>query len=651
MQPSGQDPAPLPAPAEGQPRNRLTALAINIERGPRTSPPANLAANPTRQAAPAPRADHPRLPSAANGHPFAAPVQVPSYNPMEGAAALLAARLPLSPDAGSHPLAGPMQLAINNARESITELLASRLFQSPRTDGHPLAGPVQLATNNARASITDLLASQLFQSPHANGHPLAGPVQLGTNNAMESASALLAARLPLSPDARSRPLAPLRRSPDEHPRREPAPHQLAGLAPRSRTQASLQDLRISIPLPQLPLPLLEEPTENLRHGARPPQLEALLQQQAPRSPAQILQDWATECRLSPETIDAWRPLLSQEDSRPFASLLQRLNGCASFWPQHRAGSVQELGSILELAAHNDAYRALCFNVCGGADANCHDNVDVIFGNLRLAARDPSYRGNAELHEVLDYHNRCVPWTLIDDFVSDRFASGDRLEKVLALRMRLSDILPITTPAMLHGPVAGIDNTHELEARHYINTRLGMPENLLRNLPRSPAWRQFLEQHRPVEFVANTLLWESALQDVMAKPAGDGSMANAPRAASTAAPGSRTEALAQARAMPGIGTGKAFQHLQENATTLMMETMTRKLVADNATAPSEADAHAALLNDSDWLAYLQKEHPQDPAFSSAGMDAGARHAQLMRLTRQEIADARGSAATAPAVASR
>lgn len=343
-QPPGQDPAPLPAPAEDLPRNRLTALAINIERGPRTSPPANLAANPTHQAAPAPRADRPRLPSAANGHPFATPLQLPSYNPVEGASALLANRLPLSPDAGSHPLA---------ARQRLTS---------------------------------------------------------------------------------------------ENPRREA--------------------------------------------GSR--QLEALLQQQAPLSSAQILQDWATECRLPPETIDAWRPLLSQEDSRPFADLLQRLNGCASFRPQHRAGSVQELGSILELAAHNDAYRALCFNVCGGADANCHDNVDVIFGNLRLAARDPSYHGNAELHEVLNYHNRCVPWTLIDDFVSHRFTQGDLLEKVLALRMRLSDILPIPTPAMLHGPVAGIDDTHEREARHYISARLGTPENLLRSLSRSPAWRPFLE---------------------------------------------------------------------------------------------------------------------------------------------------------------
>ncbi|MHA6905874.1 NEL domain-containing protein [Ralstonia syzygii subsp. celebesensis] len=615
----------MPTSAEGQPGNRLTALAINIERSPRTSPPANLAANPTHQAAPAPRANHPRLPSAANSHPFAAPVQLPSYNPMEGASALFANRLPLSPDTSGHPLAGPMQLVINNARES----------------------------------ISDLLASRRFLSPHADGHPLAGPVQLGTNDAIESAAALLTARLPLSPDAGSHPLAARQRLTAENPRHEAGSHQLAGLASRLAAQPLSQDptsfagalFSSMFHQPDLPTPPRAAPAVPPRHGARPPQLESLLQHQAPRSSAQILQDWATECRLSPETIDAWQPLLSQEDSRPFASLLARLNGCASFRPQHRAESVQELGSILELAAHNDAYRALCFNVCGGADANCHDNVDVIFGNLRLAARDPSYRGNAGLHEILDYHNRCVPWTLIDDFVSHRFAQGDLLEKVLALRIRLPDILPITTPAMLHGPVASIDDAHELEARSYINAHLGTPESLLRSLSRSPAWRPFLEQRHPVEFVANTLLWDAALQDLMAKPAGGGSAAATQPARDAASFGSRTKALAQARAMPGIGTGKAFQHLQENATALMMETMTRRLVADNATAPSEADAHAALLNDSDWLAYLQKEHPQDPAFSSAGMDAGARHEQLMRLTRQEIAGARGSAATTPAVASR
>ncbi|WP_231672144.1 NEL domain-containing protein [Ralstonia pseudosolanacearum] len=355
---------------------------------------------------------------------------------------------------------------------------------------------------------------------------------------------------------------------------------------------------------------------------------------------QVLEDWAARCRLPSETVAAWRPVLNQEESRPFVSLLARLDGCASFKPAHRAESLKELGSILQLAAHNDAYRARCFDICGGADANCHDNVDVIFGNLRLAARDPSYHGNAQLHEVLGHHNDCMPWTLIDDFVSQRFGRGDQLERVLALRIRLSDILPITTPAMLYSGVAGITDAHEREARAYIKDRLGTPENLLRNLSRSPAWRQFLERQRPVEFAANTLLWESALQDVMAKPAGDGAMAEAPRAGSTAAPASRTEALAQARAMPGLGTGQAFQHRQENATVMLAETMTRQLVTESAPPPDETGAHAALLTDPDWRAYLQKEHPEDPAFSSADMDAGERHDQLMQLTRQEINEARG-----------
>ncbi|WP_240435251.1 MULTISPECIES: NEL domain-containing protein [Ralstonia solanacearum species complex] len=415
------------------------------------------------------------------------------------------------------------------------------------------------------------------------------------------------------------------------PANRTAPAQLAGLLPRSRTQPTPhnQDRAGSV-RPQReerPANAMRALANTLQHGQSTNQLPA---------------HWASACRLTPKTVEALRPLLSQEDSAPFASLLARLNGCASFQPQHRAGSVQELGSILELAAHNDAYRALCFTLCGGADANCHDNVDVIFGNLRLAARDPSYRGNAELHEILNYHNRCVPWTLIDDFVSHRFSSGDPLEKVLALRMRLSDILPITTPDMLHGGIAGISDAHALEARRYIATHVGTPANLLRSLSRSPTWRTFLEQRHPVECVANTLLWNAALEDLMAKPAGDGSAAETRPTGDAVSFGSRTEALANARAMPGIGTGQAFQHMQVNATVMMMETMTRKLVAEHVPAPSEADAHAALLNDPDWLTYLQKEHPADPAFSSAGTDAAERHERLMRLTRQEIADARGMA---------
>ncbi len=380
-------------------------------------------------------------------------------------------------------------------------------------------------------------------------------------------------------------------------------------------------------------------------------LRALFADPTPREPtaAEVLALWAPECGLPSETVNALRSVLGQQDSAPFVGFLDRLSECASFssnlqpdrQPEHRAASVQELGTILTLVARNDAYRASCFDICGGAEADCHDNVDVVFGNLRLAARDPALRGNAPLSEILSYHKFCVPWTLINDFVSHRFSSGDQLEKVLALRIRLSDILLVKTPAMLYSRLADITDAHELEARHYINTHVGTEANLLRSLSRSPTWRTFLTQRHPVEFTANTLLWSAALEDLATKSAGESTGA-AQSAGNTATFGSRTEALAQARAMPNLGTGLAFRHLQENATVMVMEAMTHKLVADNATAPSETDAHAALLEDPDWMAYLQKEHPADPAFTTVGTDAGERHEQLLRLTRQEIADARGIA---------
>ncbi|MDB0509709.1 NEL domain-containing protein [Ralstonia solanacearum] len=372
-------------------------------------------------------------------------------------------------------------------------------------------------------------------------------------------------------------------------------------------------------------------------------LRALFADPTPREPTadEVLALWAPECGLPSETVDALRLALGQQDSAPFVGFLGRLNGCASFKPEHRTASRQELGDILTLVAHNDAYRASCFDICGGAGSNCHDNVDVIFGNLRLAARDPALRGNAPLSEILSYHKFCVPWALIDDFVSHRFSSGDRLEKVLALRIRLSDILLVKTPDMLHGPIADIKLADEVDARHYIKTHVGTEANLLRSLSRSPTWRTFLTQHHPVEFTANTLLWNAALEELGAKSA-SGSAGTARSTGNPATFGSRTEALAQARAMPALGTGLAFRHLQENATVLVMEAMTQKLVAENAPVPSESDAHAALLEDPDWLAYLQKEHPADPAFTAAGTDARERHEQLLRLTRQEIADARGIA---------
>ncbi|MDB0543785.1 type III effector protein, partial [Ralstonia solanacearum] len=372
-------------------------------------------------------------------------------------------------------------------------------------------------------------------------------------------------------------------------------------------------------------------------------LRALFANPAPQAPTadQVLARWAPECGLTSETVDALRPALGQQDSAPFLGFLGRLDACASFKPEHRAASAQELGTILTLVARNDAYRASCFDICGGAEADCHDNVDVVFGNLRLAARDPALRGNAPLSEILSYHKFCVPWALIDDFVSHRFSSGDRLEKVLALRIRLSDILLVKTPDMLHGPIADIKLADEVDARHYIKTHVGTEANLLRSLSRSPTWRTFLTQHHPVQFTANTLLWNAALEELGAKSA-SGSAGTARSTGNPATFGSRTEALAQARAMPALGTGLAFRHLQENATVLVMEAMTQKLVAENAPVPSESDAHAALLEDPDWLAYLQKEHPADPAFTAAGTDARERHEQLLRLTRQEIADARGIA---------
>ncbi len=361
----------------------------------------------------------------------------------------------------------------------------------------------------------------------------------------------------------------------------------------------------------------------------------------PSSPREPLAVWAQACELQPETVEALRALRDQEGSGPFMSLLAKLDACESFEKEpHRADSVQELGAVLKLAAHNDAYRAFCFDVAGGADADCYDNAEVIFGNLRLAARDPTYHGNASLEQVLNYHKRCVPWSLVDDFVSERFPLfAESLENVLALRIRLSDILPIRTPAMTFDNMTSVNQGVEAQARAYIARHCDSEAKLQRNLCRSPAWRQFMERQHPVEFTANTLLWASALQAVMEQRPEGAAMAVPPEV-NTVSFGSRTEALARARAMPGIGTGDAFRHLQQNATVLLSEDLTRRLVVEKRTPRTEAKAYAHLLRDPDWLSYLEQEHPDDPVFSSDGIGMPDRHERLMRLTQQEIVAARG-----------
>ncbi|MCK4152937.1 NEL domain-containing protein [Ralstonia pseudosolanacearum] len=361
----------------------------------------------------------------------------------------------------------------------------------------------------------------------------------------------------------------------------------------------------------------------------------------PSSPREPLAVWAQACELQPETVEALRALRDQEGSGPFMSLLAKLDACESFEKEpHRADSVQELGAVLKLAAHNDAYRAFCFDVAGGADADCYDNAEVIFGNLRLAARDPTYHGNASLEQVLNYHKRCVPWSLVDDFVSKRFPLfAESLENVLALRIRLSDILPIRTPAMTFDNMTSVNQGVEAQARAYIARHCDSEAKLQRNLCRSPAWRQFMERQHPVEFTANTLLWASALQAVMEQRPEGAAMAVPPEV-NTVSFGSRTEALARARAMPGIGTGYAFRHLQQNATVLLSEDLTRRLVVEKRPPRTEAKAYAHLLRDPDWLTYLEQEHPDDPVFSSDGIGMPDRHERLMRLTQQEIVAARG-----------
>nr|CUV35283.1 protein of unknown function [Ralstonia solanacearum] len=220
-----------------------------------------------------------------------------------------------------------------------------------------------------------------------------------------------------------------------------------------------------------------------------------LRAQGPSSPREPLAVWAQACELQPETVEALRALRDQEGSGPFMSLLAKLDACESFKKEpHRADSVQELGAVLKLAAHNDAYRAFCFDVAGGADANCYDNAEVIFGNLRLAARDPTYHGNASLEQVLNYHKRCVPWSLVDDFVSKRFPLfAESLENVLALRIRLSDILPIRTHAMTFDDMTSVNQGVEAQARAYIARHCDSEAKLQRNLCRSRAWRQFMER--------------------------------------------------------------------------------------------------------------------------------------------------------------
>ncbi|MHA6848192.1 hypothetical protein [Ralstonia syzygii] len=56
--------------------------------------------------------------------------------------------------------------------------------------------------------------------------------------------------------------------------------------------------------------------------------------------------------------------------------------------------------------------------------------------------------------------------------------------------------------------------------------------------------------------------------------------------------------------------------------------------------TEAAAYAHLLNDPDWLVYLETTHPEDQAFSSDSMGTQDRRERLMLLTRQDITAARG-----------
>lgn len=211
----------------------------------------------------------------------------------------------------------------------------------------------------------------------------------------------------------------------------------------------------------------------------------------------------------------WAGFTDERGASSMANLLFRLGGTAVFHPPFKDASVDALGAILDLAERDHKFRAYCFDLCAGAEADCHDNVQVTFDNLRLASLDPSLRNNATIDDVLAYHRKASVYMLIDNFVSEKWPGpGDQLERGLALRKSLCETfdLPVNPRAMWHEGVAGLTPEDIKAAKVFINEKLSTSAPLIEQLKRSPLWETFVQSRYPKLFDAHNEALQRGMND-------------------------------------------------------------------------------------------------------------------------------------------
>jgi hypothetical protein len=281
--------------------------------------------------------------------------------------------------------------------------------------------------------------------------------------------------------------------------------------------------------------------------------------------------WFDNADINSDIEKKWKPYEGDDRAKYFSTFLNRLHKTAAFSQKNsQADSKLELQKILDRITKDEKFREFCFDACQASDANCHDNVQSIFDDLRIQFANPARQQGATLRDVIGYQRGLLACQLIDEYVTSLGRGGDPLESGQELKRLLSaDLaLPIEFKEIKYAAVGIIFrdvDKHRNEAKAYVNKEL-TADRLVKQMAEDRSCADFLKKYYQATWENHESLWYAASEKLMEKSVGMLSDENSriQSLQSQNSPMNCDAALKAAEDLPAMGQGVLFLALRAAA---------------------------------------------------------------------------------------
>lgn len=323
----------------------------------------------------------------------------------------------------------------------------------------------------------------------------------------------------------------------------------------------------------------------------------------------------------------------ETDKASLATLLKRLHRSAAFQGEERNDSMAELKDILDGMQEDPVFRAYGFTLAHGASADCSDNVQAIFDEMRMQLANPVTRKDGTLDTVIQFYVGREKAHLISEYV-DTLRGGDPLESVMLLQHTLSaDLaLPIRFKAIKHTRAATVSNNlagHKARALRFVNDHFDPERVISKMLEESPAV-DFLKKTYEPTFTAHQLLWTDALEQAGLDPADKMDVAV------------HNPQLHAAR-RSAFGDGSRFKTLQQKAELALLKAVATHAMENS--GMSELDRTrfeiGRLTADPDWCEYIARSDVQADVINKFNLGDSTRPRSVEAWTLDVLASAMGT----------